>query len=330
MGVSIVLISVVVEAAETAGVPRQKLLELAALEPQRLNDQSTRVSLDEYERVQLAALELTGDAALGLHIGERASFAGFDVMPSLVAHSTSLREGLQSYLRFRRILSDQNYAELLESQHTVTLRQEFSPASAASDRFRAELSMAGFLRLIRHFAGAKTAVKGVYFKHVAPAYQHEYTRIFDGTERFEQPFTGIEFDRELLDSAPIHQDSELFEVLEAQASRKLTQLTQGISLRQRVTEHLIAHSTARPDMARVAKQLGMSERSLRRRLATEGAVYAEILDEALTAVAKRLLRDPEQSIAGVAYAMGFSDASAFHRAFKRWTGITPKQFRETP
>ena len=81
-------------------------------------------------------------------------------------------------------------------------------------------------------------------------------------------------------------------------------------------------------MAEVAQQLGMSERSLRRRLAAEGVTYTQLFEQALASAAKRMLRDPDQSILGAAYAMGFSDSSAFHRALKRWTGVTPKQYRD--
>ena len=83
-----------------------------------------------------------------------------------------------------------------------------------------------------------------------------------------------------------------------------------------------------PDMAAVARDMGMSTRSLRRKLAEEGTSYKAVLDQALGAAATLMLKDTRRSIQETAHAMGFSDPTAFHRAFKRWTGMTPKQYRE--
>jgi AraC-like DNA-binding protein len=103
-----------------------------------------------------------------------------------------------------------------------------------------------------------------------------------------------------------------------------------VKLAERLKQHLISRSPlgAAPDMTAVARDLGMSERSLRRRLAQEGASYKAILNEAFGTAATWLLSDSDRTIQETAHAMGFSDPSAFHRAFKRWTGMTPKQYRD--
>ena len=329
MTVSVVMIRVLVEACELAGVSCEKLLAAAHVDGRCLEDSNARVPMTEYERVQLAALDLTGDAALGLHMGESASFAGFDVMASLIAHAATLRDGLNTYLKFNRILSDDPDSTLDEAGGTATLRLGFWRGSPRCDCLRAELAVAGFLRLIRHFAGPDALPRRACFQHAAPHHAHEYRRIFSGTERFEQAFTGIEIDRAMLECVPLHKDPELYQVLETQALRKVSRLERAASITTRVEEYLSSRAlSGRPDMAEVAQQLGMSERSLRRRLAAEGVTYTQLFEQALASAAKRMLRDPGQSILGAAYAMGFSDSSAFHRAFKRWTGVTPKQYRE--
>jgi AraC-like DNA-binding protein len=99
---------------------------------------------------------------------------------------------------------------------------------------------------------------------------------------------------------------------------------------ERLREYLLAHAApAQLDMETVARKFGMSVRSFRRRLSEEGVTYGVLVDEALVILAKRLLDDPHKSIQDAAYGIGFSEASAFHRAFKRWTGMTPKQYRDS-
>jgi AraC-like DNA-binding protein len=331
MAVSVVLVGVLVEACAQAGVPAERLLGAAGLEASRLGDNDGLVSLLEYERVQAAAVELTGDPALGLHIGERSNFSGFEVAAGLIASAESLRAALRAYLRFQRIFGEQYGSVLTESGDTATLRYEFPRGSAAYNRFRAELSMVCFLRLVGHSTGGGGKVDVVRFEHARPEHAAEYTRLFGGAERFEQPFTGIEFRRELLDRGSLHTDPEFHATLEVLAQRRLSRLERGTSVRTRVAEYVSVaarHSGQRPDAADVAKHLGMSPRSLRRRLSVEGVAFARVCDEAMAELAKSMLSDPKQSITSAAFALGFSDSSAFHRAFKRWTGITPKQFRD--
>ena len=80
-------------------------------------------------------------------------------------------------------------------------------------------------------------------------------------------------------------------------------------------------------MASVARKLGVSVRSLRRHLTAEGAAYPALVSEALASIAKACLRDEARSIVDIAAELGFADNTSFHRAFKRWTGLTPLEFR---
>lgn len=101
-----------------------------------------------------------------------------------------------------------------------------------------------------------------------------------------------------------------------------------MSYADRVRELLLENGAqTRIDMNAVARSLGLSARSLRRRLCDEGISYNSIAEGALATLAKQLLADQARSIQETAYTMGFSDPSAFYRAFKRWTGTTPKTFR---
>jgi AraC-like DNA-binding protein len=330
MSLSIMLISALVEGVEPAGVAGPELLRVANIDPHRLEDIDGRLDRAEYDRAQTAALDLTGDDALGLHLGERVSGRTFDVLADLASHAPTLRDAFQTFARFHRIVSDGPDTTVYEHASIATLHYQFPRSSPRCNRLRAEFAMVGFLRMLRDFTRRDNPARAVYFEHPAPEYLHEYARIFGGIERFDHDFTGIEFDRELLDRTQQPQNGELYTVLESLAERKLSRVTREGGHAERLRDYLTSTALAeRPQMDVVARSLGISVRSLRRRLDEEGVSYTTLLNEARATLAKRMLDDPRRSIYETAYAMGFSDPSAFHRAFKRWTGMTPTQYRQS-
>jgi len=323
------LIRVLTDAVEAAGVDRDQWLAAAKFDARRLEDSDGRVAVDEYVRLRAVALELSGDPALGLHLGEASNSVAYDVIGHLAAHAPTLRHGLETVMRFGAIIDEDgtNWA-LEESGDTALVSRAFPQTSLPADRMFAEFAIAGFMRMIRQLAGPKASLRRAFFQHASPAYRSEYTRIFGGAESFEHPFTGIEFERRLLDLPQTHVHPELYAVLEVEAERRLARLTGRAGYAERTREYLVTRLLElQPDMAAAARHLGISVRTLRRRLSEEGTTFADLIEQAQTIVAKRMLGDTRRSIHETAYAMGFADPSGFHRAFKRWTGQTPSEFR---
>jgi AraC-like DNA-binding protein len=329
MGLSAVLVRVIVDAVERAGVDRAALLAAAAIDERRLALAETRFELAELVVVETHALDLTGDEALGLHIGEQVSEASMDLVAHVASHAPTLREALELCSQFQRLAFDDCRLTLSEKAAVATVRYEFARSTARVDRMHAEFVIAGLSRLVRTFVGTKPVVFGASFEHERPAYAGEYARAFGDAVRFGRPATEIEFDRDGLDRPQLHQHPQLYSVLRAEAERALERVTAGERPSDQVRQYLLARPPARiPDAATAARELGISERSLRRRLAAERTSYRALVRATLEASAGHMLRDPSRSIQETAHALGFSDAGAFHRAFKRWTGRTPKQYRD--
>jgi AraC-like DNA-binding protein len=329
VSISPAIVRAVAEVAAHAGVGRAELLATARIDPGLLEAVDARIDFDDFARFQTVALDLTGDEALGLHVAENATEASFDLVAHLIAHAPTLRAGLELALQFQRIFTDDSQLTLTEDGDLARMRLDYRRATPRSDRMHAEFVMVGVLRLVRTFAGP-VPVYAARFEHPRPDHHHEYWRVFGGAERFGQALTAIDLQRKILERPGQYYHAELYDVLRAQAERALLRLTRGVSHADRLRQYLLAHppiGATSPDMPAVARELGMSVRSLRRRLADEGASYKDLLDEALAAVAMRMLGDPRRTIQEIAHAMGFSDPSAFHRAFKRWTGMTPLQYR---
>lgn len=311
-----------------AGVEQDRFLSAARFEPSRISDAEGRMSPEEYDTLIECALDLSGDEAFGLRLGERTSAAAHQLIAHLVTSAGTLRGAIDALMRFQLLLTDSPLCRLEEGEGEARVVYDIAPGSPRCRRFRAELSMTGFSRIV-HYFGRGARARDVMFEYAAPTYRSEYTRVFVGTERFEQSFTGLVIDRELLSATQLHADTEFHRVLEVQAETRIAQLSRKKSYAERVRDYLLYTTTNRADdMDGVARGLGLSVRTLRRRLQEEGATYGAIASEAFVALAKRLLVDEARSVEETAYAMGYSTPTSFHRAFKRWTGTTPKLFRQ--
>ena len=323
------VVRAVVEAVEQAGVSRAQLLRAARLDPRALDSEDGCVPSSEVCRLCELAVDITQDPALGLHWGERLAANTFNPVSHLVAHSTTLRQGLESLSKYHRLLSSQPNFQLVERGDKVTVRcLGMQDASPRMRRLQSEMFATGVFRMIRTVS-PQARPDRVCFDYAVPTYHDEYARVFELTERFDQPFTGVIFDRALMDVASLHSDEDVHNALRMIADRRIVRLTQSVPFSMRVRDHLVKQGpTHRTSMKLVAHSLGLSTRSLRRRLVSEGKSYNAVVNEALATVAQQCLRDKQLTIQETAYEMGFADTSTFYRAFKRWTGMTPSAFRQ--
>lgn len=325
--VSVVVVRGLVAALEQIGIAPLPLLRAGNVDPAWLATPDRRISRALLEQLVELALDHSADEALGLHWSDRLGAATFAPVSHLISSSTSLRHGLHTLDQFYRLLSDGDDYQLLEDGDQISLRVTVRFAAPRMQRFAVEMIVASFFRLIARFS-APRAPHWVGFEHAAPAHRDEYTRVFGQPVHFRQSFSGLVLERSLLDAASPQRDTDAHQALRTLAEQRLALLPAGATHAGRVREILIrACGPNRIDMARVADALGMSVRSLRRHLTAEGRSYSEIARDAAVHTAKQLLLDRRLTIQETAYEMGFSEIGSFYRAFKRWTGMTPHQFR---
>ncbi|MDD9936341.1 MAG: AraC family transcriptional regulator ligand-binding domain-containing protein [Myxococcales bacterium] len=328
--------------AEVSGVLLRALADVAKryeVEPQALFQGSTqefmtrepvevRVPMAEYRALLERAIALTGEPAIGLHCGLYASESAFDLMAPLVAHVPTLRDAIREIRQFQSLLFVGPDIQLSECAGVARLRCEFPRAHGSSDRAIAEFLVAGLLRLLRAFGCGEGDLHAARFQHTTPAYRHLYTTIFEGRECFSDELTALEFPAELLDRPHLHSNPALQALIHSQAEQRLERIARPTRLIDRLRVYLRNQRTARvPDMALAARELGVSVRSLRRRLSEEGISYRTLTQELQRDQACAMLRNADFTLQGVADALGFADTASFHRAFKRWTGLTACEYR---
>jgi AraC-like DNA-binding protein len=279
----------------------------------------------EFDLLVERALNLTGDPCLGLRMGAAQTLQRC-LAGQVVLQAVSMRGAVELVERYHRLYSDDLPLRIEERDSTLVIKLVFANGSTRCHRFGAEIAVSGCFRMLEYFVpGARPHL--VAFDYRAPPYRSEYTRVFAGTERFQQPFTGLIIDRALVDAHQGSRDEELHTLMRAQAAKRLAQLEQSASYADKVHELVTATDGRASDMISVARGLGIEPRSLRRRLAEESVTFRPVVNHALASVAMRLLVDERKSVQQTSYEMSFSNVSSFCRAFKRWTGSTPSEYR---
>jgi AraC-like DNA-binding protein len=329
--IGIPLVRAVVDEVERRGLDSASVLAAAGIERAVLEDPFARIESAAYDRLQRRALDVTADPAFGLHMGEHASLAAFSLVGQLAVQCRTVRDGLAVLLRYYRIVADAPPPRLVEHGDQALLVYEIvrSP-DPLCNRLRVEFGLTCLCSFAESFVGAKRSEREVevWFEHDAPEHASEYARIFRNRERFRRPSTGLLFPRAQLDTTQRHYDDRLFRLIRNEAEERLEELDGGVVGQVRRTI-VSAYPDVALDVAGLAERLGMSSRSLRRHLRREGRTFPEVIREAMREIACRLLMERNATIQEAAYRMGFSEASAFHRAFKRWTGLTPAQWRRS-
>jgi AraC-like DNA-binding protein len=171
----------------------------------------------------------------------------------------------------------------------------------------------------------------VTFQHSPPVDLREHGRVFGCPVRFNRPVNGVALRRALLDTPLVRADPGLCSVLDRHVRALIERIPRAEALSDRVRGLVASElSTGRASAAAVARKLHMSRRTLQRHLEAGGMTFRALCDGLRRDLAIRYLREREIAVAEVAFLLGFSEASAFHRAFKRWVGTTPTLYRRSP
>jgi AraC-like DNA-binding protein len=288
-----------------------------------LSHRDLRVPAHLDEAIWEAADRALGDDDLGIHLAESGvSAASFGVVGYLVRASTTVGEALARAQQFHRLVKDRGRLELLATPADVTVIDAPEVDRAVWPRAIAELSIANYVQLARAWTGVRFVPREVRFQHPRPRDTRELDRFFGCKLRFGQRDNALVLSRDALATPFTTSEPELGAYLESAATARLAQLPAPSlidEVRTAIGDELRRGDV---DIERVARRVGVTPRSLQRRLRDDGTSYRELVDTIRHQRALDLIRRG-MPFGDIAEHLGFSEARAFRRAFRRWTGLLP-------
>jgi AraC-like DNA-binding protein len=314
-------VRVFVDALEALGYSRERLLEAARLGGPALADPDGRVPCATVSALFAAA---TGQKPLpnfGARLAQATPAGAYALLDYLVLTSETVGAAIAQSARYLR---------LTEAPYTMELKTGEDPIRVVYDAlnaFTAEYAIT--LTILRCREGAENgcAVLSARFTH-ALGDRSAMEHILRCPVYGQASWAGIEFDRETWNTPLRRRDPVLRSLLEEHAANIAARIPgdgpAALEIRQVIASRMSKGETRIEDAARA---LATSKRSLQRHLAVAGLSYQQLVDEVRRDAAAEYLADPALSVAEIAYLLGYSEAAPFHRAFRRWNGTTPQQFR---
>ncbi|MDP3650302.1 MAG: AraC family transcriptional regulator [Rhodoferax sp.] len=326
--VSMSWVNTVLAAAERHGLTRTQLLAHAGVDAQQLTDE--RWPIDDITRLWRAAAELTQDPGFGLKAGSLVGPASFNVVSFIFQSSPTLREAIALVQKFQRLISDGGRFQIIGGDAQSWLIYHPQQGELAFSPHQIEAVLAAVVSFSRWVSGHAFVPARVQFSHSQLGPLAGYQTVFQTGVDFNQAFSGLHLDNALLDRALPQADTQLAAMHREYAAARLAALSDTPDFPAQVRHWLVANlASGVPERSAAAEQFALSDRVFARRLHSQGLSYSEVVDAVRQQAACAAVADTNDTFTDIAQRLGFSEASAFNRAFKRWTGSSPGEWRAT-
>jgi len=317
--------SSLLELAVSRGASRSELRRRSWISEDALRDLDARIPFEAYEALMAAAIALTGDPAFALHFGEAVDLSELSVVGLIAQAADTLGAAFVEIDRYHSLVIE---VDAVPRGHRFELAGDWIVDLRTNPNSFPQLTESTFARVIcgiRKFGTPdKPFAKQVHVTHAAPPYRAEYDRVFGAPTVFSSDRNAIQIDLDWMAYKAGGTGRYVFGILSAHAEALLAGLDGSKTTRGRVESLVIPilHE-GEPKIDRIAERLGLSRQTLYRRLKAEGVSFQQLLDHVRHQMALHYLSGKKVSVAETAYLVGFSDPSAFSRAYKRWTGTSP-------
>jgi AraC-like DNA-binding protein len=317
-------VKAICRALEAAGCDSTALLAEAGFDLKALDGPTVRCPLTQTARLWGLAVAATGDPAFGIKVASHIKQTTFHALSYGLSASSTLKEAFERAQRYCHVASDAIEYEF--SRHGTEYHFVIEPAGPVADE-SVDALVAAYLRMCRSLIGHDYSPLRIEFRRARPSRIEDFERLLRAPLQFGAAQTRLVFDCEAIERPLDGGNPELARHNDAIALQYLSQIERD-NLQGRVRDVLTQRlARGEPSQEDVAELLNMSARTLQRKLGDGGTTYKEILDETRRVLALAYLSAARHSVSDVTYLLGFSAGSSFTRAFRRWTGQSPSDWR---
>jgi len=313
------------------GIGANALLKKANVKKNILSNRDTKVPLECFYSIMDAAIEMTGDDYFGLHIGEIADPGDLSVLGYIIASCRNLKESFEKFNKYSGIMgATQKISFKVEGDEAKLIWDSIKYFPGKCIRHSVDFNLCNMYKMIQSIADEPVEAKEAWFNSASPADTREYNRVFNCSLKFNQPAPALVFSKKAMDVPVKHSNPMLISLLEPYANGLLKELNEKDYFSKKISLRLFESiHGSNPTIRDVAKDLGMCVRVLQSKLKEEGVTFSELATNVRLEIAKSYLSENRYTIDDITYLIGFSEPSVFRRAFKRWTGMTPSQYRSS-
>ncbi len=317
-----------VERLKEERTPIDPILKKAGLTRRQVSDPDAQIPYHKHAALLTLAAEATGDGCFGLHLSTSITPKQAGVLGYILLNSATLGDALMNFVRYCRVMTEGSEFDFKVGKKGAAFVDRITDPLVVDERQVVEFGLGSLYHLCQLIAGKDLRLSWVEFQHAKPKGARTARQVFGAPVRYGQNRNAMVSEAKLLDSPIETADNELLKILKRHCRLILGARPKAddfvFEVKQLITTLL---NSGQPKIDTVAQELGMSSRTLMRRLAEDGVTYKGLLDEVRRKLALQYLKDRRISLKQVAYLLGYSEVSAFYHAFHRWTGSTPLQHR---
>jgi len=311
-----------------AGLDPDRIYRKAGFDSTVLKQSGGRISVDRFSAVWDALEEVNPDPDFGLHLGETVfNFPGH-ILFLVMLNAPTIREAIGKFHRYFNLMADFTSPGFSAGNDLATLSIRFHTLQFVATRQVNEGILSAYAAVLKRISENRIIFEEVSFVHPQPADISGHNRIFGAPLLFGQPENRLVFKSEYLSLPVLLSDREILETLERMAGKLQERLYTLGPWSDRVSRILIdLKEGTKPEIGTVARKLAVSARNLQNRLREEGTTYQKLADEIRKEKAVGFLENDNIPISEIGFLLGYAEQSVFTRAFKRWVGLTPGQYR---
>jgi len=319
----------VLDVGVRCGLDSEQLLGDVGVDAAVLADRDNRLPVESFVRLWQLIGSRCPDRVLALEWIEAWRITDVGLMGYLLANQRTLREAAAALSRYGRLVNEAQSSEVVRTGPTSRITYHLSP-SLLSAQHPPEVILASLTHFLRGVLGGEFRPVLVRLPHPATSRTPRLEQWFGSEIRHEAGEVSLELPDELLDRLLPGADPVLAAYLHKQVEAVVQQVGAPNAVSQECARRIAVRlGSGEPSQAVIARQMGMSERTLQRRLQAEGGSFNELLEQARHTIACSYLADRKLAAYEVSFLLGYAEPATFFRAFKRWTGQTPQQYRAT-